>query len=102
MVVEREWLYVVCATATCGSIAHMADGNTTAELRELLLVEDLGNKTLTLDSIELIAIKCRDTTSLLTTVLQSVQTIVSQVWGIVYAKNTKHTALLVQVIAIYI
>lgn len=73
----------------------MADSYTSLELRELLLVEDLCNKALTLDCIQFIAIECRYTTSLLATVLQSVQTVVCEVWSIVNAKDTKDTTLLV-------
>ena len=102
MVIKREWLHIVCATATRCRVAHMADSDATLELRELLLVEHLGNETLTLNGIELIAIERRNTTRLLTTMLQCVQTVVSEVWGIVYTKNTKYTALLVHVVAIYI
>ena len=51
MVAKLERLHVVSATATSCSVAHMADSDVTLELRELLLVEHLGNKTLALDSI---------------------------------------------------
>ena len=102
IVIKREGLHVVGTSATRCRVAHMAYSYAAPEAREFLLIKDLRNQAFALYRIELVAIECRDTTSLLSAMLQSVQTVVGQIGCIVNTKDTKHSALLVQVIAIYI
>jgi hypothetical protein len=80
----------------------MTDSDTSRELIQLLLVEHLCYKALALNRSKLITIEGRYSTSLLATMLKSMKTIIDKIWSIINTKDTKHSALLVQVIAIYI
>ena len=99
IVMEKERLNVFCSLAASITVPHMTDGHSARKIFKFLLVEDLSHKTITLHAMkDTFRIDCRDTTALLSAMLQSVQAIICKACSIFYAIYSKYTAFVVQLI----
>ena len=96
---EKERLYVFRSLASCIAVTDMTDGHLAGKLRHPLFVEDFGHKTISLDSMEFTnTIDSHDTAALLSSVLKSVQAIVSQTCSIFHTIDSKHTTLVMRLV----
>jgi hypothetical protein len=98
-VVEEERLDVFSTLATGIAVTHMTDCHTARELGDLLLIEHLIHESVTFYSMEF---PCRvygyDSTSLLTSVLKSMQAIISKACSIINTIDSKYTTLVMKLV----
>ena len=96
---EQERLDVFSSLATGITVAYMTDRHPTRQKIHLLLIEDLGHKAVSLDSMKFtFSINSHDTAALLTSMLESMQALVRKSCSIFYATYSKDTALMMQLI----
>ena len=94
---EQEWLEILRSFATEIAVADMAYSHLAGELCDLLLIENLIDKTLALYTVKFtFGVNGYDSATLLTSVLKGVQAIVSQACSILDTVDSKHTTFVVE------
>ena len=96
MMTEKEWLHILDTCTTSCGIAHMGNSVVAFEVDKVFGVEHLSDKTFAFDAVVLlILIDADDTASLLATMLQCVEPVISKISGIFHTPYTKYTAFFV-------
>ena len=101
---EKERLDILCSLAPCIAVADMADCHLAWKKSHLGLVEDLCHETVSLYPMKTaVWTYSNDTAALLTSVLKSMQAIISKACSIINTIDSKNTALVVElVISVFI
>ena len=99
---EEEWLNIFCTLASCIAITDMTDSHFTRKIFQSLLTEHLSYESITLHAMEYaFIINSRYTATLLSSVLKSMQAVISEACSILYTVDSKHTTLVMQLVIHY-
>lgn len=96
---EEERLDVLCSFAAGIAVTHVTDGHLSRKLSHLLLIEHLGDKSVTLYSMELsVSVYGHDAATLLTSVLKGVQSVICKTGCILNTIDSKDATFVVELV----
>ena len=96
---EEEWLNIFCALAAGITVTDVTDSHLSWQHSQLLLIEHLIYKAVSLDSVECtLIINCYDTATLLSSMLKGVQAIICKACSILNTVYTNHTTLVMKLV----